>query len=385
MSQITITGISLDSLSTIVADLTASMQTIYGADINVDSNSPDGQMINIVAQTVTDTQQVILDAYNSFSPDGAYGVVLDQRVALNGIKRNAGTYTVTPISVTADRILTLIGQDALVANPNAVVFTVQDDTGNQFQLVTSYTFSGAGTASLSFKAATIGKVQTTLNTITTQTTVVLGVTAVNNPLSATTAGTDEETDVALKIRRAKSFKLAAVGPADSILAALLDAATTPGVTDAYIVEDTAAHTVQAIVNGGTDAAVAKTIYTKKAPGCGMVGATSVVVSRPQGNSMTVKFDRAVSQSLYVRFALVSIGGATWDVTTVKSSLAAALIYTLGQTPSVGDVFTALKTIVPGAYAVSMAVSSDGSSWVDSVSPSDAKHYYVADASRVTIS
>jgi hypothetical protein len=46
-----------------------------------------------------------------FDPDNAVGVVLDQRVAINGIQRQAGTYTVTPITVVTSQSVNLYGLD----------------------------------------------------------------------------------------------------------------------------------------------------------------------------------------------------------------------------------------------------------------------------------
>ena len=44
------TGITINTLPTLVNDLTSNFQSIYGSDINVNSNSPDGQIINIFSQ-----------------------------------------------------------------------------------------------------------------------------------------------------------------------------------------------------------------------------------------------------------------------------------------------------------------------------------------------
>ena len=52
-------GLQIDSKSTIIAALIASMQSIYGSDINVASNSPDGQLINIFAQADEDFEAAI--------------------------------------------------------------------------------------------------------------------------------------------------------------------------------------------------------------------------------------------------------------------------------------------------------------------------------------
>jgi uncharacterized phage protein gp47/JayE len=389
-NQVTITGLEIKTVAEIIADLTTGMQTIYGSDINVSQNSPDGQLINIFAQAAEDNLELLLDVYNSFSVELAYGTVLDQRVALNGLARIQGTYTITDVTVVVDRALTITGLDALDSDPTAVVFTVADGEGNQFYLQTTHVFSVAGSAALAFRAVTIGQVETTQNTITNQVTTVLGVTSVNNPSVATSTGINEETDAQLKVRHAEMFKLAAYGPADAVRAAML---SVDGVSDAYVIENATSGTVNSvprnsiwpIVNGGTDADVAAAIYAKKAPGCGMYGGTTVAVVRPQGNSINIKFDRAISEDLYIQFSLIAVyTGAAWDEDDIKTQLVEMLTYRLNQAATIGDVVRALQAIVPQAYAVSVGVSDDGMSYLDNINPTSAKYYFVLDVARIDI-
>ncbi len=177
-------GLTVDSVTDIVTSLTTAMQSIYGSDINVDANSPDGQLINIYAQTAADILELIVDVYNSFSVEGAYGVMLDQRVALNGITRRQGTYTIVPVVVVVNQAITLTGLDDVAADPTLTAFTISDNAGNQFFLETGIAFAGAATQALLFRAVEIGLVETTPNTITNQVTTVLGVASVNNPITS---------------------------------------------------------------------------------------------------------------------------------------------------------------------------------------------------------
>ena len=92
------TGLTLQGLTDLVNGLVADLQNIYGSDINVDPDSPDGQAINIIAQFGIDMREVLQSIYASFDPDQASGTTLDQRVALNGVQRNGGTFTIVPIA-----------------------------------------------------------------------------------------------------------------------------------------------------------------------------------------------------------------------------------------------------------------------------------------------
>lgn len=181
INQLSATGLTVQGVSDIVLDLTTGFTTVYGPSVNLESNTPDGQMINIFATALADNLDLLLSVYNQFSLTNAFGVQVDNLVALNGIQRQAGTQTVTYVNVTVSAALTLPGLDVLAANPNATVFTLADSAGNQYQLTSSYTFAGAGTACLSFTAVPVGQTLVSANTITTIITPLTSVTSVNNP------------------------------------------------------------------------------------------------------------------------------------------------------------------------------------------------------------
>lgn len=183
-NQLDANGLQVASLPEIVSGITTALQAVFGADINVNPNSPDGQLINIFAQSVADMLETLLDVYNIFFVDSAYGVILDQLVALNGITRKQGSFTQVYLQVMAAQALTLPGQNTTTP------FAVADDAGNQYELVASYAFAGAGVATLLFEAVLLGQVQVLPNTITNIVTTTLGVSAVNNPaFTATQTGT----------------------------------------------------------------------------------------------------------------------------------------------------------------------------------------------------
>lgn len=455
-NQLDANGLQVDSLSDLVANITTALQAVYGNDINVAPNTPDGQLINIFAQTVEDMLETLVDAYNILFVDAAYGVMLDQLVAINGLTRNPGSFTQAAIEVTVNRALTLPGQNTTTP------FTVADDAGNQYELVTSHVFGAAGVATLLFQAVLLGQIEVLANTINNIVTTTLGVTGVNNPaFSVTTPGTitlgspivtgiastagmtpgmeldsasdffpagatvlsvdslhqitatenatggapttenitvstppndvgvPQETDVQLKVRRAKSFYLQTVGPAQAIRSALL---ATAGVSDAYVAENftnapasgVPAHGVWIIVNGGAAADIGQAIYAKKAPGCDMVGAQSFVVTLPQGNSFTAKWDNAEAENFSVTATLnPRFPGQTFDLAADKTALAAALLYKLGEKATIGDVVLAMAVIEPNAVLSSVNVD-DGGGPQDIITPSDFQHFFFLPVGNITL-
>lgn len=392
IDQVTAAGLEVEDLASIVAQITNGLQTAYGVTINTDSNSPDGQMINIFAQSAEDLRELLVDAYNSFDPDSAYGTLLDARVALNGVTRNAGTFTQADVLVTVTEALTLPGLDVLISDPTATVFTVSDNAGNQYQLITSHTFSGAGSTTLIFQAVDIGQIVTQPNTITGIVTSFIGVTAVNNPsVSSDVIGNNEETDAQLKVRRAKMFYLAANGSAAAMAAAVL---AVPGVVDAYVFEnDTGtavgvipAHGVYVVVNGGMGSLIGQALYSKKNAGSNMAGSITFSVSRPNSQTITVKWDAAVQQDFFARFGITPVTGATPSNLVVQDALSAELagFYHINQVASIGDIVSAMLTAFPNVYITAVAVSPDGSSWGDTVDPAVLKNYLNLPAANITI-
>ena len=127
-NSISSSGLSIQTLADIISEILngapgyPGLKAIYGADINVDPNSPDGQMINLFAQGKIDVLEMLQSIYDSFDPDQAVGTVLDQRCAINGAVRTAGTYTETNVNVTASQAATLQGLDLYPSAPFTVAF-----------------------------------------------------------------------------------------------------------------------------------------------------------------------------------------------------------------------------------------------------------------------
>jgi hypothetical protein len=387
-NQIDNTGLQIKTSTEIIAALTLALQSIYGADINLNSNSPDGQNINIFAQADIDTLELLLAVYNSFDIDSATGIILDERLALNGLTRQAGTYTVVPIDITVDRDLSLIG---LNTDPTTA-FVVADANGNQFMLIDDYTFdfSAAPTVTLNCQAVNIGLVETTLLTITNIVTVTLGVISVTNSLANITTGINEETDVALKIRHAKSFFLGALSCADAVEAALLEL---PSVVDALVYENATvntvltvpAHSIWCIVDGGVAADIANAIFVKKAAGCGMKGSQSVTVARTHSQSIAILYDVPITERLYVKFSTTAKNsGETFDGTAIKAALVAALIYKLNQKALSVDVVAALAVIEPDIIPTVVQVSTDNANWYEIVTPTTMQYKFTLAVGDITI-
>ena len=386
------TGLSLKTLPTIVAELVASLKGIYGSDINVDPDSPDGQAINIFAQAAIDLREVLADIYSGLDPDQASGIVLDQRVAYNGIIRTPGSFTIVPVDITVDRNVSLVGLDA---DPNTIdipagIFTIKDNAGTQFVLLTSIALT-AGLHSLDFRAVNIGAVAVTVATITAPVTVVAGVTLINNSSGATSPGVDEETDAHLRIRREKSISNSASSFLDAIEGNLL---AVSGVTAATVYENTTnavdgdgipAHSIWAIVEGGSNADIAAMLFAKKSTGAGFKGSVSVNIVRPNGQIYTVNFDRPTDANLWIEFSLAFPGGII-DTASIKALIVSNIVWGLGQ-DALSDVVTSYVKSLNSNYRVTnmLLAAASGGPFLEIVPTPSKVNRFVMSTTRIAIS
>lgn len=387
------TGLTVKSLADILSDLTTGLQGIYGSDINVDQNSPDGQLINIVAQACVDIRELAVQINSGFDPDQAVGSILDQRVAINNISRNGGTFTIIPIDITVDRTVTLQGLDASFNDINGTGYTIQDDTGNQFILIDTATLT-AGTTTKNFRAQQIGAVETVVDTITNPVTVILGVTAVNNASDPISVGEDEETDVQLRIRRQQSVENGNSGYLNGLLGTVLDL---DGVSSARLYENTTAiidangipaHGMWLIVEDGANTDIANAIYAKKSYGCDMKGSTTVAITTASGGTFTAAFDRPAAENLYIKFNIQKTStDFSLDTTLIKQYIADNLSYGISDFAETSRItavaLAAINATGKGGVPVDVLISKNNVNWFDYLTVTTLNQQWAVSTARIT--
>ena len=364
------------------------MYQIYGYDINFDPNSPDGQMINIIAQAKLDVLEFIQQVYNSFDPDKAIGVSLNRDCAINGVVRNPGTFTLQTVQVTATMAVTLPGLNTAPTAP----FTISDTNGNQYALVSTYVFGAAGVETLIFQAVLLGPVSSLPNTITTLVTILAGISGVNNSTGPTSVGLTEETDYALRIRRQNSVSLPSKGYLQGLYGALLDVVgvTAGGVkidenyTNSTNANGTPAHSIWCIVNGGANSDVANAIYVKRNAGCGMKGSVNVPIVQVDGSTFTVQFDRPISQPLWISFNVAAIGSGSVDPHYISLQLQALLSYAVNQQADVTTIVALVRQISPNALVTAEGVSTDGVTYTSLVSTTTIQDQFAVSGANIII-
>lgn len=388
-NQITGSGIQIETFSEIWNDLVngtpgvPGLLQIYGADANIDQNSPDGQWINNFALAKQDILELLVQIYNSKDPDQAIGIDLDAVCQLCGIVRQGGTYTQVYVLINTNTPLNLSGQDT--SSP----YTVQDSNGNQYQLIASASLS-SGDNTLLFQAVNVGAVQCLANTVTIPVTVVSGVVGVNNPSAAVQVGVDQETDAQLRQRRQKSTAIPAQGAVPGLIAGLN---TLSELVEAIVHENTSGttnadgvpgHSIWVITDGGDNTEIANMIYQYRSIGCGMYGGVSVPILLPDGSTFTVNFDSVVLQNLYIKFHLDSINSGSIDNNLVKNGLVNNYVFTIYQPADITTVTSLIHDIDPTLIVSSCQVSKDNVNFFNSVLPTSKKNKFVLTTAQITI-
>ena len=355
--QFTPEGIQVQTFQEIYDELAAGYRVIYGEDINLEPNSPDGQRVAIEAQLVLDSQSFGALEYNQRDPDFALGQSLNSIIKLSGITRRPATRSQVDVTVVTDRPLTL-----------PIDYTVEDDLGQSWSTLAVRTLI-AGTTTVTVFAVNFGAIAADADTIVNPVTVVIGVGSVTNPTAAT-VGIDEETDQELRVRRNKSLETPQSSSTGRMFTALV---SVPNVTDVAVYEnDTAttdsdgipAHSLWVVVEGGAVAAIVETMTKNKTGGKGMVGSVtgtfSEPVTRPNGTTFTIvhsmTFDRPVDVPILVRLDATRKDAAIPVDEALISQAIAARTFNIGENLLAGDLyrlaFNAGESFIPTNLEIS---------------------------------
>lgn len=311
---VTPAGISAPSYADIYQSLQASFQSIYGTDAYIDPDSQDGQLLAIFAKAVSDSNDVAIAIYRSFSPSTAQNEALSTQVKINGISRAAPSRSTVPLRVSGT-----IG--TTIANGIA-----SDVLQQRWLLPASVTIPPAGFVDVTGTARDIGALAAAPNTVQNIVTPTLGWQGVTNPTAAA-PGAPVELDAALRRRQTVSTALPSRTVIDGITGAI---AAIPGVTQVIVYENDTdavdangepAHSICAVVLGGDSAAIAAAIAVKKTPGAYTHGSTAVTVTGANGLPTIIRFFYAAATPLSVALIIKALPGYTSSVgDQIKQSL-----------------------------------------------------------------
>lgn len=346
------------TLLDIKTEVEAAWRAEFGANADLDANTPDGQIVGIISDRLAELWELAQAVYSAQDPDKAGGQAQDAVAAITGTVRdpasngtvaltavgNDATFLLTgrevSVDVTGDRFATIA--DATLAPAGlwntSTAYTagtfVRTAATRVYYCITSGTSAGVGTGpsgtgtditdgtahwrylgeGLAYIQVEAQAVETgpkiavafTANTIETP---VSGWNQVTN-LTDAVPGEDEESDDELRIKREAELAAAGAGTVPAIRAAVL---RVDGVTSCVVfkndldVDDADGrppHSVEAVVEGGDDVDIAEAIFDNVSSGIEPFGTTTESVTDSQGLSWDVSFSRPDLLTIYVRVDVV---------------------------------------------------------------------------------
>ena len=360
-------GFKAESFTEILTRLSNGLKNIYGQDINLDQDTPDGQQLGIQANIISDFQDLALYIYNSMDPDLADGANFDKLLKLLARTRLPSSRSTVDIEMVLNKTVNIPAS-----------YTIKDLNNQNWIIGTAQTLD-AGTHLVSFYSEDWGNITAEPNTINEQVTILTEVVSINNPESAI-SGRDEESIVQVRERRNKILEINASSTIGSIIGKILDL---NGVVDAVPYEnmtkiydpvrDIQPNSYWIVVKGGDIAQISEIIAKDKTGGTGLKGKVETVYIekfvRKDGSVREfyhdVKFDRPTEASIHIKFKVSrKISTQSIDIEHIKDTLANKEFY-IAQNITVTELYSTIYSAATNYIATDLEVSKDGVVW-DSV-------------------
>ena len=357
-------GFKAESFTEILTRLSNGLKNIYGQDINLDQDTPDGQQLGIQANIISDFQDLALYIYNSMDPDLADGANFDKLLKLLARTRLPSSRSTVDIEMVLNKTVSIPAS-----------YTIKDLNNQNWIIGTAQTLD-AGTHLVSFYSEDWGNITAEPNTINEQVTILTEVVSINNPESAI-SGRDEESIVQVRERRNKILEINASSTIGSIIGKILDL---NGVVDAVPYEnmtkiydpvrDIQPNSYWIVVKGGDIAQISEIIAKDKTGGTGLKGQVETVYIekfvRKDGSVREfyhdVKFDRPTEVSIHIKFKVSrKISTQSIDIEHIKDILANKEFY-IAQNITVTELYSTIYSAATNYIATDLEVSKDGVVW-----------------------
>lgn len=361
-------GFQVASGPAILLGVQADIQAAFDQDLDFNLNTPQGQLASSEAAVISNNQQLF--AYYTQQVDPAYssGRMQDAIGRIYDLERNPAEPTVLQVNCT--------GGGAGGSVPLPVGAQISDNAGNIYALTDSITLpSGGGTVEGSFACVVPGP--TPVPSGSTPVSIYKSIPGWDSvALVSGVQGVNTESRQAFEARRQDSVAGNSMGAIGSIIGAV---AKVPGIIDYYGYNNNtagsvtiggvsiAAYSIYIAAAGGTQAAIAAAIFSKKGPGAPMTGTTTVTVydSNPLYASpiaYSIKFTIPAALQFLFSVTLVASGAIPSNANTlVQNAIIAAFTQGVISAASVftgsiaGNVLT-ITTITSGAIAIGQVLS-----------------------------
>ena len=297
------------------AEVTGEFLEAFGEDLVITPESPEGVLISVETEARDSVVRNNAELANQINPDYAGGVFLDAIAALTGLKREGAVPSMV-VATLAGVPNTPIPAGSRAATEAGDVFILQ----HQVWLGTSGQENGL------FYSEVADAIPAPAGTLTKiQDGGVLGWETVTNAASAT-LGHQQESDAVFRKKRDDTLFLQGVALPGAIQSAVraVKGVKSLSYRENYTHEEQVIdgvtippHTIYVVVDGGSDADVARALFENKSLGCGWKGSVEVQVQEEEsGQWYTVRFDRPEYIPVRAAFTVRVLGGVTLDYRTI---------------------------------------------------------------------
>lgn len=347
MTQLTDTGFERTRLIDRLAEIQGDARAIFGQDIDLSSDTMDGQHISLFAEAIANLDELAELVWMSFDPDLAFGNSLSRLVKINGIERSQGAYSIVNLTVTGTPLV-LIPKGSSVSNASGTVevYTTEDVRIDE-----------TGTAIVEAMPESMGAISASADTLTVIKSPLFGWSSVTNADSMVT-GKLKETDQQLRERRRGSVSKGNRNMTEALWAKLSDLS---GVIEVSVLENATQytdsrglppHSIHVVISGGDEAQIAETIWASKTGGTEVAGTEEYIIIDEVGNEQVMKFSRPVDVTIKVAVYITPLSGYSFSTASLIKQ--AVLDYMNDEIAVGGDIinsalYTPLNEI--GGFAI----------------------------------
>ena len=359
-------GLQIPTETEVLNGVLADFNDAFGGGLNLNLETPQGQLASSLAAVIADKNNVIAELVNQIHPEYAEGVMQDAIAQIYFLQRKPATDSAV--------VCEFVG---LPGTQIPQGFIVQDSAGNQWALQQEIGIPIGGKVSGTLIAA--GQIEAPAHSVNTIYQALVGLDRVDNPHPAV-PGRAEESRAEFAERRRRSVAVNAHGTPQAVYANVF---ALDGVRDVYVIDNPKGQSVQAGATnytlkphsiyvaavGGDDTAVAEAVLRYAGCGCDFNGNTEITVYDHSYNdpkpAYHVAFMRPVELSVYFRIK-IERGAFVGAETAIKQAVIAAFKGRIGANLyAIGYVSPVVKA-VPNVHVLDVEIGLSAGSMGNSV-------------------
>lgn len=365
-------GIQLSTLSENLDVWVENLKNIFGNDFVIKKEGVVDNIATASSLSIMDLENQIAYLIKQLNPMTAEGEWQDKLYSYIGLVRKQATYTV--VSRTCEGTPNTVIETGALLIENA-------GTKDQFRNNDPINFDSTGKAFGSFTAEESGAIDlpedATINIITPLENLIGVYYEEGNTIQI---GQDYEDDASFRERWQLTSSREDANTDDGLKKALLSLVNTSSDLKIFdnrtneTVDGLAPHTQRIVINSAyDDETIAKTIFDKIVDGnmAGLQGSISVEVTDSEGETETIKFDRADVQDIYLKVRVSIRSGVSLATaqTNIKENILKYIQnheFDMGST-IFANMFAASVYEIDGVTGITeLKISGNGSTWVDSI-------------------